>query len=332
MSVQGGISVCKQCKNMHSFGEGSCQESGTLTKKSKARLDRDLKGVPRKKNIAHVELDYDRKQIEFLTNDILLNQLQREGPKAARSFDKVAKVSLIESSKLFASSLGALKKHLPRIEDDGSKATCARLLFSAMQSYTAGLQVARHGFPSDYAILARTVIETLATVLALATNPEALEQFHSGRLKSSKCVTWSKKTFPALSPLWVELSNDFVHIGKRHSLLEFPRKYSDEDERIKFVEMSMLSIAFLISVVTELVYADESFSNKYWKRVEDGWTFEPSSDVIDWMKKHIPRVQQFDRSPSRFNLETALVSRVWKSSARGGHSHSIVPGGFEVMS
>ena len=234
-----------------------------MTKKSKARLSRDRRGIPTAKKLSRVEVDREKQIVSFVTKDLLLNQLQRDSPKIARSFDKLAKKEISVCSERLASALGRLLKHLPRVEDKGSKATCARLLASASNSYIASIQVARTGFPREYGALARKVVETLATVLAIVTNPQALEQFHSGTLQSTKCVSWAKKTLPGLPQLWASLSTDFVHIGAFHSFLEIPRPYKPDDEALSFILGSIKAVAWLLDVVTELIYADEQMALRY---------------------------------------------------------------------
>ncbi|GAB5433949.1 MAG: hypothetical protein EpisKO_33190 [Epibacterium sp.] len=258
-----------------------------MTKKSKARLDRDRQGIPPKRNIAHIEIDHAKKVQFLLSSDMLVNQIQRDGPRIARSFDKLAKKELSESSKLFSLVQGMLFKHLTKVDDNGFKATSARLLSNATNSYVASLEVGRHGFPRQYGTLARMVVEALATVLALGTKPEALAEFHAGKLESTKCITWAKKTLPILPPLWGMLSNEFVHIGRGHATLDMPKRYTSDDEALGFILKSMITMAWLLQVVTELVYADEITDLKYWKRSGGGWIFTPSADAIKWMEEHL---------------------------------------------
>lgn len=258
-----------------------------MTRKSTARLNRDRKGVPSKKKIAHIEIDHDRKVQYVLTDDMLVNQLQRDGPRVARSFDRLARGRISESSKLISSVQGTLLRHLPRIDDNGFKATSARLLSSAANSYIASLEVARHGFPRQYGALARMVVETLATVLALATKQDALEQFHAGKLKSAKCVTWAKATLPILPRLWGMLSNEFVHISTGHATLDMPKLYKPDDDALSFIMDTMVVMAWLLQMVTELVYADEKTDLSYWKRSGEGWSFDPSPEAVKWMDKHL---------------------------------------------
>jgi len=258
-----------------------------MTRKSRSRLERDRQGIPRRENISKVVLDHERKQRFILTNDMLINQLQRDGPRVARSFDKLMKTELVECSKLFSSVQGMLLRHLPRVDDEGFKATSARLLSSAANSYVASIEVARHGFPRQHGALVRMVIETLATVVVLATKPEALAQFHSGKLSSSKCVSWANKSLPLLGPLWGMLSNEFVHIGLGHSTLEMPSKYSADDEALSFLRTSLVSSSWLLHMVTELVFSDETPELLYWTRSGDKVVFDPSTEGARWMDEHL---------------------------------------------
>lgn len=181
-----------------------------MTKKSHARNKRDLQGIPKFEEIAHIEIDYERKQSIIIKKDLLVNQIKREGPKIARSFDKLTKKEIAECSRILANVQGMLMRHLPHIDDTGSKATCARLLSSATGSYIASIEVARHGYPRQYGTLARMVVETLATTIALVTNSTALKDFHDGKLKSTKCVTWTKKTGSVANFLFFRLLADFA--------------------------------------------------------------------------------------------------------------------------
>lgn len=281
------FALLDECKLLpYLAGSWRCGRS-KMTKKSKGRLNRDRLGIPQKKKIAHIEVDHIRKTQFILTNDMLLNQIQRDGPRVARSFDRLAEYEIAECSKIFSSVQGALLRHLPKIDDNGFKATSARLLSSASNSYVASIEVARHGFPLQYGSLARMVVEALATVLALATRAEAIEQFHAGKLKSTKCVTWAKESLPILPPLWGMLSNEFVHIGRGHSTLDMPKRYKSGDEALGFIKKTMMTMACLLQIVTELIYADEKIDLLFWKPSGGGWTFDPSPESARWMDEHL---------------------------------------------
>lgn len=258
-----------------------------MTRKSMGRKDRDARKWPKQKDIASIKVDEQQKCIEFYTKDILLNQLKREGPKISRSFDQLLKKELVTCSALYAEALVLLLEHLPMVNDNSYKPTVSRLLFNASNSIAASIEVARHGYPLQYGAVARMLVETLATVLVIATDETRLVEFHAGKLKSSKCVGWSKRALPIIAPLWGMLSDDFVHISQRHSEFSGPKKYNKDDEVLKFFSSSMTSNVWLFYVVCELVFFEETTQPKFWKEKGGGYVFEPSKSGSEWMDQYL---------------------------------------------
>lgn len=125
----------------------------------------------------------------FVTKDMLTNQIYRDGPRIAASFDELARGTVRECSEVISMAQAMLVRHLPKIEDKGSEATCARLLYSAAHSYVAAIEVARRGYPRELGALMRLIVETIATVLAIAIDGgPTLEKFHKGKLETTKCI------------------------------------------------------------------------------------------------------------------------------------------------
>ncbi|WP_458790495.1 hypothetical protein [Yoonia sp. MH D7] len=129
-----------------------------MTKKSDGHLRRDSKGLPTRKDIAHIRIDHEKNLQIIIKKNMLINQIQRDGPKIARSFDRLTKTEIEKCSELVARCSGILLEHLPSVDDKGSKATSARLLSSAINSFIASIEVARHGYPRQYGALARMVV------------------------------------------------------------------------------------------------------------------------------------------------------------------------------
>lgn len=255
-----------------------------MTRKSVSRRKRDRNKLPSSRSVAFRRLDHSKSLEILFKDDMLLNQLQRDGPKIARSFDKALKKPLQEASRLLSMTMGILSKHLFAPDDRSSRATTARLVANAVNSYIASVEVARHGYPLQHGTMSRSIVEALATVIVIVTNPAALGEFHDGQLSSSKCVGQAKKTLPLIGPLWGMLSNEFVHIGLLHANLEFPKRFSPKDERLEFVADSIVLNAWLLYVVTELIYHDEVWCI-YWKKVGHGVIFEPTLEGQDWLDR-----------------------------------------------
>lgn len=247
--------------------------------------------MPRKDNVATVTIDHENGQIVFTTNDMLVNQIHRDGPRVAKSFDRLTKKDIEACSAVYGQVLGLLARHLPRLEDDDFKATVARLLFSAANAFVASIEVARHGYPRQYGAVARVLVETLATVLVLTTKENALEKFHAGKLRSTDCITPSKDILPPLGKYWGMLSNEFVHVGKGHALFEGPKTYAPDSEALKFIVSSIRGNVWLLHVVTELVFSDETETPRYWRRNgQEAW-FDPSPKMRAWTENFFASVE-----------------------------------------
>src|SRR5438046_1854096 len=117
-----------------------------MRRQKRGKAGRQWSRVPKPQDTASVQIDYESKRVIFVKNDVLINQLYRDGPKIRRSFDRLAKRDLEETSALIARSMGLCFKHLTRFEGEDVKAISARLLASSISAFIAGVEVARHGF------------------------------------------------------------------------------------------------------------------------------------------------------------------------------------------
>ncbi len=88
--------------------------------------------------------------------------------------------------------------------------------------------------------------------------------------------------------MWGFFSNEFVHIGTGHASLEMPIPYLKNDDTLGFVKHSIVSVAFFLSMITELVFADEISHLQYWKPESGGYTFDPKYEVIEWLERQFP--------------------------------------------
>jgi len=254
-----------------------------MSRKSEARLKRDRRGTPKKDEVAYQRRDYDKKVDLFFKKDMLLNQLKREGPKIARSFDKLAKRQLKEASVLVATTYGILSSHLYKQDDQGSSATCARLISQASNSFIASVELARHGFLIQHGAMSRSIVETLATALVLVLDPSNLQKFHDGKLKSSKCIGPASKALPIIGQNWGMLSKQFVHIGPFHARLEMPQAFTPGSQELSFVNNSILLNAWLLYVITELVFHQEIHC-LYWRAEGSGVVFDPTKEGKEWLE------------------------------------------------
>ncbi|WP_376743578.1 hypothetical protein [Ensifer canadensis] len=261
-------------------------------KKHRPKNKPSRRRMPKKENITAIVVDKQLKKVMFVTKDMLTNQLYRDGPRIAASFDELARGAVRECSEVMSIAQAMLIRHLPNIEDKGSEATCARLLFSAAHSYVAAIEAARKGYPREFGALMRLIVETIATVLAIAIDGgPTLEKFHKGKLEATKCMGIAKKALPFLGQLNGSLSNNFVHISALQNSVDGPTLYTKGDQRLDFVITTMKLMAMLLDIVTEVIFATDIENHRYWKREGEGWTFEPTNETREWMEKFAPQAK-----------------------------------------
>src|SRR5262249_25866455 len=116
--------------------------------------------LPPKENVAKVVLDRANKRAVVVTKDILINQIFRDGPIIAKSFDSLTEKDISAISSVLADAIGIIFPHVV-VDAEDYRPTCARLLSSATTAFMASLEVARHGFRRPYGAMARQIIETL---------------------------------------------------------------------------------------------------------------------------------------------------------------------------
>lgn len=238
-------------------------------------------------NVAAIYLDEKKKNIMFVTKDMLINQLLRDGPKIAKSFDKIAMNDLKEVSEIYSDAAAILLPHYigQDFEDQSLFPTCARLLDNVLATFTASVEVARHGYRRQYGTLARVAVETLCTILHLMLKPESLDEFHGGKFKSSKAINTANKVLPIFGGLYGLLSNQFVHITSAHASFEPLIEYKEGEEPLGFILPNIRLTAWLIYVVTELVFFPHVSNPRYWRSaLPEVFAFDPSEEERSWMQ------------------------------------------------
>jgi len=120
----------------------------------------------------------------------------------------------------------------------------------------------------------------------------ALRDFHSGKLKSTRVISAAKAVIPIFGKMWGLLSNQFVHITTLHSTLEPLTHYTSDDEALSFIRPNMKTLTWLLSVATELTFIQFIKHPRYWevvRKVEGGSeiNFSASDEVWEWVNAFI---------------------------------------------
>ncbi|WP_430474852.1 SEC-C domain-containing protein [Thalassospira lucentensis] len=243
--------------------------------------------LPAPDRVCSIDIDSKNNNIIVVSKDMLINQLKRDGPKIAKSFDKILSKDIDEISELFSVSSSLLRRHF-KPNDKSFKSTCAGLLSSSQTTFLASIEVARHGFRLPYGTLARQIIETLCTILDLATDEESLSKFHDGNLKSTKSVTKAKKLIPNIGEIYGMYSNEFTHISNTHSKLHPVSLYKESDSELGFILPSIKSNTWMIYIISELIFHNDISQPRYWKSDgNNGYNFAPSDEEIAWAERFL---------------------------------------------
>lgn len=250
------------------------------------------KKMPSPGNILSIKIDKKSEKIIIASKDMLINQIHRDGPKIAKSFDQIIKNDINEISEIFSNSSLLISNHLS-INSDDFKSTCAGLLSSCLTTFIASIEVARHGIRVPYGTLARQIIETLCTILDLATNENSLSDFHDGKLKSTMSVTRAKKFIPNIGEIYGMYSNEFTHINRNHSRFQPLSPYRKGDPELDFILPSIKANSWMIYVISELVFHSDVQSPRYWEyNGENGYSFAPTDEEVAWAENFLGAKQE----------------------------------------
>jgi hypothetical protein len=128
-------------------------------------------------------------------------------------------------------------------------------------------------------------MEALATVLHISIEPDALGDFHAGRLKSTKSISVANKAIPPFGYGYGIFSKHFVHINRAHAALDPIVSYEASEEPLAFILSTLRANALLMYVVAELVFHDEIAAPRYWRHFGHGaFSYDPSDAERKWQK------------------------------------------------
>jgi hypothetical protein len=94
---------------------------------------------------------------------------------------------------------------------DTLRIQCAELMINALNAFGAAVQALRSGYVLAPGIVMRNVVETLAVVAHLTTEPKDLTKFQAGRFSSTSALAAAKKMIPVFGYWYGFLSEQFSH-------------------------------------------------------------------------------------------------------------------------
>ena len=236
-------------------------------------------------------LDHERKEQVLFTRDMLVNQVRRESPMIAASFDRLWLRELERMCDLFSKTLVHLfaGRRVAEANEDALRHVCVRLLSNAIKSYSAAVELLRCGYRLQPGILVRNILETVSTVLHLFINRNDLPRFLEGKLESSGTITTAKMVLPDYGRAYGFFSNNYIHIGEPHRMDHLLEPYTDSgDEAVRFNLLCLRWSIWLLFVTSEMVFFDIAGPPRYWRRIDaDSYAFDPSPEEQRWFEEFI---------------------------------------------
>lgn len=239
-------------------------------------------------DISSLHIDKENKRIAVFTEDMLLNQLRRDGPKIETSFDSLCEGELSQLSSLVSRTAGLLYSGLAMAKqnNDEVREACAMLLINGSNSFAAAVAVLRMGYVLQPGIILRSILEALSTSLHLLQKPGDLAAYEEHKLPSTKTIAAAKQALPPFGQLYGHFSENFVHIGRFHKAINPVREYSKGNEALELNLSSLRIAAWLLYVTTELAFNELLQEPRYWETVDQGYIYNPSEAEKEWMTEY----------------------------------------------
>lgn len=225
-------------------------------------------------------------QIVIFPDDMLINQLRRDGPRIEESFDRLCADDLAELSALLSKTNGLIYSGLSVAaqRQDELRSACAELLLNGANSFAAATAVLRMGYVLQPGIIIRSLLEVVSTTLHLMQHPKDLAAYKDHSLQSQKTIAAAKRALPPFGLLYGHFSDNFAHIGQLHKSITLIREYSEHDDALNVNLSSLRIAAWLLYVSAELAFNDLVAVPRYWYPVEQGYNYDPSEEEKEWMK------------------------------------------------
>lgn len=240
--------------------------------------------------VASAAFDPDSGQLILTTKDFLLNQLRRDSPKIAASFDALCEADLAEMSAELARVSGLCLMGMRRAAstEDELRMTCAFLLLNSLNSIAAAVDVLRSGYRLQPSMILRNAVESVAVVLHLGQRPTDLSRLKAGKLSAPATVASAKKSLPFIGQLYGLLTNHFSHVGGLHQSLTPVSLFTERDEPLIYNLTSIRAALWCISIGAELLFFDLVHNPRFWRQISAmQFSFAPSEAELEWARSHV---------------------------------------------
>jgi hypothetical protein len=247
-------------------------------------------------NVMGIEIENNnQKRVLIYTNDILLNLLNRDARKIAKSFDKLCQKDLEEMSAILSRCLMYEKMKFVKAykENDELSISLMNLLWNACTSFSAAVLLLRSGFRLQPGMIVRNNLETISLALFLFSNQDEYDKYKAGKIQSSKTISTIKKLIPPFGGYYGFFSEQFAHIGTLQQEQQAYTEYSKDEEALEANLMFLKTISWLLDITSELLCFDVIQERRYWEflgKNSDGnleYNYAPSESIKKWLSVYL---------------------------------------------
>ena len=232
-----------------------------------------------------------------IPDSTLMNHLKSGTEAIVNSFDRLYQKELDEIGTIHSHicALCRAASHDARRTQDKCRTECVVLIWNALHTTVAALELLRRGFRLQSRILLRNVLESVSVVLHLCHSEDGLRKFAKGMLETKICLASAKKAFPAFGRWYGLLSEHYVHIGLPHRLLHRDNVlFEKRTDELNYIVALIRACFWFIYVAGELPFCHLLANPRYWHPSQDGSPslyVDPSPEGKAWRQTYATPIQ-----------------------------------------
>jgi hypothetical protein len=219
------------------------------------------------------------------SEDILINQLQKESLNIAKSFDGLCSEDLSELSELFSQTLNVISEGQVhnKVDSEGIQIWKSSMLLNVGNLISSAAYVLRGGHLVSSGIILRSAVESLAVCIHAQLHPEDLDKIKDGSFSYSKAIKTAKSVHHIFGLLYGALSNHFTHTGPLHQNFQGLDSFNRDTPGLNETLITLRTLMWLYYMVAEFSFINELKSPRYWFLDADGnAVYKPSEEEQAW--------------------------------------------------
>ena len=240
----------------------------------------------------HVDssLHKEHREVVVVSQSMLMNRVGREARVVAQSFDAISGEAVAHLEVMYGRVAALLYVGLKSAKASGNELrhTCAIVLTNALKSLTGAFTLLRTGWRLQPYLCLRNGMEATSVVIHLLQRPDDLEKFKEGQLESPKTLKSAKAAIPPIGQMYGILSEEFVHVGKPFLHVQKGNVYTESEWEMWQCLASVSGFAFMLFLVTELMFIEEVAEPQCWARGSaGGFTQQWSVEIKAWREAFV---------------------------------------------